>query len=78
MGGVGGGGWRGGVTVGNYCPGVGVDITLFPGNVCVDKKELVIWQEYGILRSLGKRTKQHMHTLHCKSFMSHCSFDEKS
>ena len=31
-----------GGTLGNYCPGVGVDITLFPvlfpGNVCVDKK----------------------------------------
>ena len=32
---VGGGG---GGTVGNYLPRVGVDITLFPGNVCVDKK----------------------------------------
>ena len=31
-----------GGTLGNYCPGVGVDITLFPGlfpgNVCVVKK----------------------------------------
>ena len=27
-----------GGTAGNYCPGVGVDITLFPENVCVNKK----------------------------------------
>ena len=30
-------GGGGGGMVGNYCPGVGVDITLFSGNVCVDK-----------------------------------------
>ena len=49
--GGGGGGRRGRGTVGNYCPEVGVDITLFPGNVCVDKKKLVMWQKFGILRS---------------------------
>ena len=42
---------RGEGTVGNYCPEVGVNITLFPGNVCVDKKVGNIMQEYGILRS---------------------------
>ena len=31
-------GGGGGGTVGNYCSGVGVDITLLLGNVCVDKK----------------------------------------
>ena len=36
---------------GNYCPVVGVNITLFPGNLCVDKKVGIIWQEAGILRS---------------------------
>ena len=53
---VGGGGGGGGVTVGNYCPGVGVDITLFPGNVCVDKKvgnKARVWDS----EELGKRTK---------------------
>ena len=34
----GGGGGDGRGTVGNYYPAVGVGITLFPGNVCVDKK----------------------------------------
>ena len=27
---------------------------------------------------LGNRTEKRMYTLHCKSFMSHCTFDEKS
>ena len=70
----------GGGTVGNHCPGVGVDITLFPGNVCVDRKKLVIWRVWNS-EELGNRNKKNMHymyTLHCKSFMSHCTFDEKS
>ena len=44
-------------TVGNYCPGIGVDITLFPGNVCVDKKVgnmARVWDS----EELGNRTKK--------------------
>ena len=47
---------RGG-TVGSYCPGVGVDITLFPGNVCVDKNVgnvARVWDS----EELGNRTKK--------------------
>ena len=47
----------GGGTVGNHCPGVGVDITLFPGNVCVDRKKLVIWRVWNS-EELGNRNKK--------------------
>ena len=46
----------GGGTVGNYCPGVGVDITLFPGNVCVDKKVCNLARVWDF-EELGNKTK---------------------
>ena len=51
--------------VGNYCPGVRVNITLFLGDRCVDKKVgnmAKVWDS----EELGNRTKTVLHvSLHC-------------
>ena len=67
-----------GGTAGNYCPGVGVDITLFPEKVCVDKKGGNVARVWDSEELVNRTKKTCVYTLHCKSFMSHCTFDEKS
>ena len=45
-------------TEGNYCPEVGVDITLFPGNVCLDKKKVGTMARVWDSEELGNRIKK--------------------